>query len=219
MSVPYRLAIFDFDGTLADSSPFFLGVVNDAAERYGFRRIEHGAADGLRGLDARGMMAHLRLPAWKLPLVVRYLRGRMADDIAEVSLFAGVDDVLRRLASAGVEMAIVSSNSEANVRRVLGPENAAFIGHYGCGASLFGKRPVLRKVLRAARVRPANAICIGDEIRDADAARAEGIAFGAVGWGFTRLDALAAHAPADVFTRVGDIAARLALDAAGAPAA
>ena len=35
----YRLAIFDFDGTLADSFPFFLSVFNTIADRHGFRRI------------------------------------------------------------------------------------------------------------------------------------------------------------------------------------
>ena len=32
----YRLAIFEFDGTLADSFPFFIRVFNQLAEQYGF---------------------------------------------------------------------------------------------------------------------------------------------------------------------------------------
>jgi phosphoglycolate phosphatase len=36
----YALAIFDLDGTLVDSFPWFLGVVNDFASDYGFRRID-----------------------------------------------------------------------------------------------------------------------------------------------------------------------------------
>ena len=39
----YRLAIFDFDGTLADSFPFFLSVFNTIADRHGFRRIDIAA--------------------------------------------------------------------------------------------------------------------------------------------------------------------------------
>jgi phosphoglycolate phosphatase-like HAD superfamily hydrolase len=35
----YKLAIFDFDGTLADSFPWFIGAVNDAAARFGFRGV------------------------------------------------------------------------------------------------------------------------------------------------------------------------------------
>ncbi len=31
--MPYRLVIFDFDGTLADSAAWFRGVINGVAQR------------------------------------------------------------------------------------------------------------------------------------------------------------------------------------------
>ena len=40
--MPYSLVIFDLDGTLADSFPWFLRNVNDVADRFGFRRIADG---------------------------------------------------------------------------------------------------------------------------------------------------------------------------------
>jgi phosphoglycolate phosphatase len=191
----YRLAIFDFDGTLADSFPWFMEIVNDVADRFGFRRIEEHEVDTLRGYDVRGMIRHLRTPAWKLPLIARHMRARMAADIDRITLFPGVDELLRALHGHGVTLAIVTSNSQANVRRVLGPRNAALVRHYGCGASLLGKRSKLRRVLRASGIPAADAVKIGDEIRDLHAARAAGMAFHAVGWGYTHAAALAAHGP------------------------
>ena len=35
----YDLAIFDFDGTLADSAAWLRSTINDVAQRYGFRQI------------------------------------------------------------------------------------------------------------------------------------------------------------------------------------
>ncbi|HEX8903523.1 MAG TPA: HAD hydrolase-like protein [Longimicrobiaceae bacterium] len=215
----YRLAIFDFDGTLADSYPWFLRVVNEAADVYRFQRIEGEMVEALRGHDARHVIAHLRLPPWKVALVARWMRKRMARDIAHISLFGGVGEMLQRLSAAGVALAVVSSNSAGNVRQVLGPANAALIAHYGCGASLFGKGPKLRRVLRDSGVPAGAAIAIGDEVRDLHAARAEGIAFGAVAWGYTRPEALAALAPEELFTRMDEIAERLAGTPARAPAA
>ena len=61
-------------------------------------------------------------------------------------------------------------------------------------------------MLKRSGVLPSEAICIGDEIRDADAARAVGIAFGAVAWGFTDVEALRAHEPEMVFVRMEEIA-------------
>ncbi len=161
------------------------------------------------GHHAREVIRHVGMPMWKAPLVTRFMRERMARDIGAIPLFAGVDVLLEGLAERGVGIAIVTSNSEANVRRVLGPRHAGLVRHYGCGASLFGKRPKLRKVLAASGVRPGEALCIGDEIRDLHAARAERMPFGAVSWGFTTLESLLAHSPEEVFTRVEEILERV----------
>jgi phosphoglycolate phosphatase len=179
----YRLAIFDFDGTLADSFPWFMEAMKEIADEFRFRRIEDHEVDALRGYEARRLAAHLGMPMWKMPLVARSMRRRMAADAGRIPLFPGAGAMLRALADAGVTLAIVTSNSEANVRRVLGPENAALVRHYGCGAAIFGKAPKLRKVLRDSGVPAAQALSIGDEIRDLHASRVEGIAFGAVAWG------------------------------------
>lgn len=206
----YRLVIFDFDGTLADSFPWFIRVVNEVAARYRFRRIEEAELDTLRGYSARQMMEHLAVPRWKLPLIVRAMRKKKAADVRSIALFPGVDALLRSLAERGVELALVTSNSRDNAARILGPENAARFRHWECGMSVFGKRAGFRRVLRRSGVPRTQALCIGDEIRDLEAARAEGIPFGAVAWGYTRADSLRAHAPAEVFATVEDIAARVA---------
>ena len=48
------------------------------------------------------------------------------------------------------------------------------------------------------------------EVRDIEAAKAEGIPFGAVGWGFTHLHALREYDPEETFVTVGEIAACIA---------
>jgi phosphoglycolate phosphatase len=206
--VRYRLVIFDFDGTLADSFPWFASVLNDVADRYRFRRVEEHEVAHLRTLGARQIMAHVGLAAWKVPIVANHLRGLAARDGHAIPLFPGVASFLSRLAAAGATVAIVSSNSEALVRRVLGPAAAA-VHHYDCGASMFGKRRHLRRILERAGVDRAAAIYVGDELRDLDAARALHLDFGAVAWGYTNARTLAAAAPSALFADVDDLAARL----------
>jgi phosphoglycolate phosphatase len=53
--VRYRLAIFDLDGTLADSFPWFSRVLNDVADRYRFKRVAPQEIDALRTMDARAV--------------------------------------------------------------------------------------------------------------------------------------------------------------------
>ncbi len=207
--MPYRLALFDFDGTLADSFPWFLGVVNRLADEHGFRRIGEHELETLRGQSARQVMGALGVSAWKLPRIAHQMRREMATDIGRITLFPGVDQVLRGLAGRGIKLAVVTSNSLDNVRRVLGPESSELIRHWACGASMFGKRPKLRAVLRDSGVPAGEAIAIGDEIRDLEAARAAGIAFGAVSWGYTSPEALRAQGPEEVFASPEEILRRL----------
>jgi phosphoglycolate phosphatase len=205
----YRLIIFDIDGTLVDSFPWFLRVLNDVADRFGFRRTAPDEVEAMRNAGVAEILERLAVPRWKLPLIVRHMRALKTQDLDQIPLFPGVDAVLAALFARGAVLAVVSSDTEANVRRSLGPANAALISHFACGASLFGKPQKFRSVLRRAGGPPAEAIAIGDEVRDIEAARTVGIACGAVAWGYADIRALRAKDPDYVFERMDEIVAAL----------
>jgi phosphoglycolate phosphatase len=58
-------------------------------------------------------------------------------------------------------------------------------------------------------LRSEQSILIGDEIRDADAARQVHMAFGAVAWGYTNYEALLAQSPNESFSRVDELSEKL----------
>lgn len=205
----YKLVIFDFDGTLADSFPWFCRILNDVADRFGFRRTEQHEIDALRTMGARDLMRHFGIPAWKMPFIAHHVRKRKARELGETRLFDGIDRMLRELSDAGIALALVTSNSESNARAILG-ESARLIRTYECGVSMFGKAARFRKVLRRTGMAAHDAICVGDEIRDLEAAQKQGIAFAAVTWGYTTAEALIARSPTAVLHSVDEIAARLA---------
>ena len=201
----YRLVLFDFDGTLADSFPFFASVVNDLAERFRFRRIEEHEHERLRHFSAAQMIHHVGLPLWKVPIVGSHFQMLMTQNIHRIKLFDGIDRVLRRLSNHGAVLAVVSSNSCANVQHVLGPENAALVKDFACGVSVFGKQAKFKRILRHTGISRTETIYIADELRDIDAARRAHIAFGAVSWGYTNVEALRARQPEEVFEMVDEI--------------
>lgn len=204
-SMPYSLAIFDLDGTLVDSFPWFLRTINDVADRFGFRRVRDEDVEGLRHASTREILSRLEVPLWKLPAIARHARRLKAEASAEIALFPGVVPMLRTLTDNGVQLALVSSDSEANARQKLG-DAAALFSHFDCAASVFGKPAKFRRVIRRAGVAPAEVIAIGDEVRDIEAARAVGIACGAVGWGYAAPAALQALAPDHMFAQMDEIA-------------
>ncbi|MBD8675536.1 HAD hydrolase-like protein [Massilia sp. CFBP 13721] len=209
----YRLAIFDFDGTLADSFPFLLSVFNRIADEHGFRRLDLSQVERLRHYDTRAMMRHVGMPAWKLPLAAASFKSLMRENAGQVRLFPQVDTVLRELALCDIKLTIVSSNAEDNVRRVLGPELAPLISQYECGMSIFGKTARIRKVVKRAAVAPAAALYIGDQATDAEAARKAGVAFAAVHWGFAPIEVLRKVDPEHEFDLPASLAAIATLQA------
>ena len=75
----YPLVIFDFDGTLADSFPFFLQAQQGLAQRHGFTAVAEDRVEALRHLGPREIMRELAVPAWKLPVVVADFIRAMRD--------------------------------------------------------------------------------------------------------------------------------------------
>lgn len=197
--MPQRLAIFDFDGTLADSFPWFSAQLNQMARRHGFRQVQAEEEAQLRALGAREIMASLGISSWQLPRLAWDMRRRMAQDLGRIRCFEGVPEAWAQLHERGVAIAVLTSNGEANVRQVLGAPTADLVGHFACGASLFGKAAKLRRLLKASGLPPERVLCVGDELRDLEAAREVGLPFGAVAWGYTLPQALEAAGPDFLF--------------------
>jgi phosphoglycolate phosphatase len=205
----YELAVFEFDGTLADTFAWFCSLIPQMTERFRLAKVEPSELAELRHLDAKRILARLGVPFWKIPALARFMRSRMGEDLGRLSLFDGAAAMLRSLAGHGVAIAIVSSNAEDNVRAMLGPDTASLVGRFECGASLYGKPRKVRRVLSFRGAARENTILIGDEIRDARAARQIGIAFGAVCWGYNTRAALETCSPDVVFETMEDITAKL----------
>lgn len=204
----YSLAIFDYDGTLADSFPWFCSVLNQTARQFGFREVAEGEADELRGLDSRQIIARLGVPLWKMPTIAMHMRKLSAESGDEVALFPGAAPMLARLAASDITIAIVSSNSEAVIRRTLG-RASAHVTHFGCGASLWGKSAKFSAVIRQVGALRQETIAIGDEIRDIDAARRAGITSGAVTFGYNTGASLRACGPDLIFDDYEQLLAKL----------
>jgi phosphoglycolate phosphatase len=201
----YKLLIFDFDGTLADTFTWFVANINRAAQKYGFEPITPNNLESLRNTDALTLLRDHGIPGWKVPLIAGYMRKLMAQNIEKIRLFPGMDPVLHQLAKSGIKLALVSSNARGNIVTVLG-QSAMLFSSYECGVGLAGKESKIKKVLRAAGTALSEAILIGDEIRDGRAARKAGVAFGAVTWGYNSAESLRALNPELLFEDVGAIA-------------
>jgi phosphoglycolate phosphatase len=71
--------------------------------------------------------------------------------------------------------------------------------------SIFGKSTRIRKVLEKTGIPCCEAIYIGDQVADLEAARKENVAFGAVSWGYGTIESLREHLPEEEFDSVSAI--------------
>lgn len=194
------LVVFDFDGTLADSFDWFCRTQARLAREYRFRSFDADDVDGWRSKSARELIRQSGVRWWQVPSVTRRARTLMREEVGSIAAFPGVDDALAVLRGKGVRLALVTSNSEDNVVRILGERTLSRFDQIACGAPLLGKARKLKQVVRTAGVPRERVLCIGDEIRDADVARDLGIRFRGVSWGYTLPAALQAHSAGPLFT-------------------
>lgn len=196
-------AIFDFDGTIADSFAESLLAYNRVAPRLRLRPIEDTEIPALRRMNAGQLLQSLGVPMWKLPRLVIAARADLHDHFHSVKPVPGIAAALDKLARAGCHLAIVTSNSEENVRNFLVRHAIDGFETVVAGASVFGKGTRLKRLLRGARASRARAVYVGDTVPDIRAAREAGTAAVAVTWGFNDKLPLAAESP-DVLAESAD---------------
>jgi phosphoglycolate phosphatase len=204
--VKYDLVVLDFDGTLADSLPWFMDAMNIAAEKFNFKKLAPHEREAFRSLDNRQIIKALGVPLWKVPAIAKEMRALAAK--ANLPLFPGTANLLRDLKSNGHSVGIVSSNSRENIEAILGPQRT-MVDYWECGASLFGKKRKLKKLLKIAGIKASQAIYIGDELRDIDAAKECEMASGAVAWGYASPGALHERKPDLYFADMAEIALKV----------
>ena len=202
----YKLIIFDLDGTLADTIPWFIGIINQLAGKHNLRSLTGDDYRAIRNLEAEGIFEYLRVPWEKIPMLENDLRELMKQDIGHISVFHGTHNLLRHLSKIGKTLAVVTSNSLGNAHQILGPENAPLINFYDCGVSTFDKSKKLVEVMKKSGFSNTETIYIGDEVRDNKAAKNAHIAFGGVSWGYNTMELLKTHSPDELFTSVDEIA-------------
>jgi phosphoglycolate phosphatase len=204
--MPYKLVLWDFDGTLANSLSRAATLFNKLAPEFGFKPIEDLSA--ARNVSTRQFLRQHGISLWRLPRLVRRYHALAAEEADTLPLFAGVPETLATFTNAGLRLGVLSSNREENIRRCLRAHNAeqhfALVVGY---PRLFGKAKALRRILRAERLTRDEVLYVGDELRDVEAAKRAGIRVVAVTWGFHTAELLRTGSPDFIATTVDELVA------------
>jgi phosphoglycolate phosphatase len=224
---PFEVVAFDLDGTLADTAPDLTAALNHALARLGRRAVPadsvrrligHGAEALLRrGLAATGG-ADERLVAQGLPIFLEFYAANIADGTRP---YPGLGPALDALNREGARLAVCTNKVEALTHELiaaLGWQSRfdAIVGGDTLKVSKPDPAPLREAIARAGGGRAA---FVGDSITDADTARAAGIPFVAVSFGFSDrpVDELGADRVIDSYDALVGALSSLGPGASGAP--
>lgn len=180
----YKCILFDFDGTIADSKEVFIEAYNKMAEKHNLQRIELEQLDELRKIPVAERLKILNLPLYKVPILAPELYKFYKELSAKINIFNGVKELLEQLKERGFKLAIISSNSEHNIRDILKKNHIDFIDSIFCSTHIFGKAKMIKKFLKTHRLNNSEVIYVGDELRDINSCKQAKIKVIWVEWGY-----------------------------------
>lgn len=179
-----KYVIFDFDGTLADSKLVLVSAWNLLANKYNFKEMKLEELDAMKKLSIKERSKLLKLPLYKLPVILPQFFQLYRQSIKDIRSFNGIKEMLNGLEKKGYKIAVISSNSKENILYFLRHYHMNNIKEILCSSKIHGKDRLINRFLREKNLKPSEVIYVGDEHRDLVACKKTGIKMIWVGWGY-----------------------------------
>lgn len=195
MAFSQKVIVFDFDGTIADSSGLIRRIYNEMASENGWPLMDERQYQHLRGQKATQLQRWIGVKSWQVPGYMREGLKRFRERSGEIKLFTGTPELIRELAAADYKLYVLSTNTPEAINEVLGRHDLAGSMTVLRRSALFGKHYAIRHLITKQKYDPAEVWMVGDEVRDIEAAKRAGVKVAAVTWGLQTAELLKAAKP------------------------
>ena len=205
-----KLIIFDWDGTLADSSGRIISAMQKAFSNRGVTTPKAAAVQYVIGLSLEEAIAHLAadLPSRTRRSLENEYREQFALQAAQTELFNGARDVLEYFHTRGLDLAVATGKSLGGLQRALEETNSA---HYFSSirtADECASKPapdMLEEIVFETGHDKRHSIMVGDTTFDLEMARNAGIASIAACYGAHRRNMLAQYSPLHLLDSIEEL--------------
>ena len=187
--MPFHTVFFDLDGTLCDSKPGIASSMIYALEAFGIQ-ADPEDLDRFIGPPLKYTFAQYGFSGKDLDaVIVKYRENYAIKGVFELSLYPGIAEMLRDLASAGKRLILATSKLESAAVQILEYTGIKPYFSHVAGADQFGMRLEKVDVLRYAFaqsgiVDSAGCVMVGDREYDIWGARDLGMPCMAVSYGY-----------------------------------
>lgn len=200
-----QVIIFDFDGTLADVLPAFKEIYQELAPKYGLKIIDDDDYLKLRQQPIWKIMWKIGLKPWRLEGLLKDGRRLFANKKAEVNLFDGIADLIKKLDHDGHKLYILSSNRERTIRLILERYDLNEEVVIMKRPSFFGKSSSIKKLIKHHNYKRSDVWMIGDEVRDLKGGKGAKVNTISVSWGLQGREILSRNNPDYLADKVKEI--------------
>lgn len=197
----YKLLIFDWDGTLADSIGRIVTAMQVAAKRAGRPERDEESIRGIIGLGLPEAILTLYPDMAESEVIAfrqRYADVYIALDEQPSPLFAGVADTLEAFRADGYRMAVATGKARRGLNRVLKAHGWERFFDITRAADETASKPdplMLNQILAHCAMSPRQALMVGDASFDLLMARNASIDSVAVSYGAQPVERLLALEP------------------------
>lgn len=196
-----KIFIFDFDGTLADSTEVVVKILNNLAPEFGVNPAPDSEVQRLRKLSTRELIKEFKVPIYMVPFIFRRFKQEMKKAMPEIKPISGIPQVLRQLHGKKQKLYIISSNTTENINLFLARNGIEYFDRVIGDAGLFGKNVKIKRIIKNENLDPGKVFYFGDETRDIESARKAGVKSVAVVWGIGAREALERENPDFIFSK------------------
>ncbi|OGK23543.1 hypothetical protein A3A46_04425 [Candidatus Roizmanbacteria bacterium RIFCSPLOWO2_01_FULL_37_13] len=190
-----KTVIFDFDGTIADTLTTIVKLFNLRAKDFDLSPITKKELEEYRNKSPFEIIKEFGIALIKLPFIAAKIRGELNKEITNVKLFAKVRKVLDTLKDRRFHLGILSSNSKENIEKFLQANSLEIFDFIHSEENILGKGKALGNLLKTHRLKNNEVIYVGDEVRDIEACKENGVKIISVTWGFNKKDILKKSKP------------------------
>ncbi|MFH1826822.1 MAG: HAD-IA family hydrolase [bacterium] len=190
-----KIAIFDFDGTLANTFPISSKILKEVVKDYGYGKISDDTVQKLRDMSPLQIILHFKFPIWKIPELLNRVREKVYDHVEYIKPFYGIKEMLDSLWKKNIKLGILTSNSKKIVDVFLKHKKFPKFEFIESELNIFKKPRHLKKTISKYKFNKEDVIYIGDEIRDIEAAHFAGVDVAAVTWGYNKKHILQKNNP------------------------
>jgi len=198
---PFKLVVFDWDGTLIDSLARIVASMQAAALDLGLTPRSPDAVHDIVGLALEEAIFRLHPdldPAELQTMRDRYAHHYVEGDRIPSAFYPGVPELLQQLRQDGVLLSVATGKSRKGLDRIMKAHGVEPLFHSSRCADETRSKPepdMLLEILRQHDVEPADAVMVGDTEFDLEMARRAGVPSVGVTWGAHDITRLRRHGP------------------------